>query len=156
MFLGINWALVDWTDVLKLLAISAALSTVLLAAIRFLRVIPAARKKLFYFFALLVVWTPVGLITPGVAYGEWIPEQGFNTLPGAGYLPQGIDTLSRLWKAPFQFYQLPGVSQTAPVSQQAPGYILSAAVGVVLVAGATWLLGKWLAAREKSNAKAEN
>lgn len=153
MFLGINWARIDWIDVTKLLGISAALTMIALVAIKFLPIIPAARKKLFYFFALLVIWAPVGLITPGVAYGEWLPEQGFNVLPGAGYLPQGIDTLSRLWKAPLQFYQLPWVSQTAPVSQQAPGYILSAGVGVALVIGATWLLGKWLARREQSNAK---
>lgn len=150
MFLGINWTQVDWIDVAKLISISAALTVVVLAVIRFLPIIPTARKKLFYFFALLVIWTPVGLITPGVAYGEWIPEQGFNILPGAGYLPQGIDTLSRLWKAPLQFYQLPWVSQTAPVSQQAPGYMISGALGVLIVIGATWLLGKWLARREQS------
>ena len=152
MFLGIDWTHVDWVDVARLLAISAVLTLAVLAAIKYLPIIPAARKKLFYFFALLIVWTPVGLITPGVAYGEWLPGQGFNTLPGAGYLPAGIDKLSRLWKAPFQFYQLPWVSQTAPVSQQTPGYILSALVGVLLVIGLTWLLGKWLARREQSSA----
>lgn len=156
MFLGIDWARVDWIDVTKLIGISAALTIVALAAIRFLPIIPSARKKLFYFFALLIVWAPVGLITPGVAYGEWLPEQGFNQLPGAGYLPRGIDTLSRLWKAPLQFYQFPWVSQTAPVSQQALGYIISAALGVACVIGVTWLLGKWLARREQSDEKAGN
>ncbi len=156
MFLGINWTQVDWFDVTKLLGISAALTILALATIRFLPFIPVARKKLFYFFALLIIWAPVGLITPGVAYGEWLPGQGFNVLPGAGYLPQGIDTLSRLWKAPLQFYQFPWVSQTAPVSQQAPGYILSAALGVACVIGVTWLLGKWLARREQSDGKAGN
>jgi cobalt/nickel transport protein len=156
MVLGIDWTQVDWTDVAKLISISAALTVIVLAAIKFLPVIPVARKKLFYFFAVLVIWTPVGLITPGVAYGEWLPEQGFDKLPGAGYLPHGIDQLSRLWKAPLQFYQFPWVSQTAPVSQQTPGYIVSAALGVVIVVGATSLLGRWLARREQSDDKAGN
>jgi cobalt/nickel transport protein len=92
----------------------------------------------------------VGLITPGVAYGEWVPEQGFEILPGAGYLPEGLDRLSRLWKAPLQFYQFPWVGQTASVSQQAPGYIVSALLGVLIVVGVTWLLGRWLARRENA------
>ncbi len=153
MFLGFDWTQVNWADVIRLLALSAALTVLVLAAIKFLPVVPAARKKLLYFFAVLVIWTPVGLITPGVAYGEWVPEQGFSQLPGAGYLPEGIDRLSRLWKAPLQFDQLPWVNQTAPVSEQAPGYILSAVLGVLIVGGATWLLGKWLARREGSEAK---
>lgn len=156
MFPGIDWTQVDWIDVAKLLSISAALTVIVLAAIRILPMIPAARKKMFYLFALLLIWTPVGLVTPGVAYGEWIPEQGFDKLPGVGYLPQGVDELSRLWKAPLQFYQLPWVSQTAPVSQQAPGYIFSGAVGVLVVIGATWLLGKLLARREQSDTSANH
>ncbi|MCL4396014.1 MAG: hypothetical protein M1482_14630 [Chloroflexi bacterium] len=153
MFLGIDWTHVNWIDVASLLGLSTALTVVVLGAIRLLPIVPTARKKLFYLFAVLIIWAPVGLITPGVAYGEWVPEQGFDKLPGAGYLPQGVDQLSRLWKAPFQFYQLPWVSQTAPVSQQAPGYIVSAALGVGIVVGVTWLLGKWLARREGSDAK---
>lgn len=152
MFLGIDWMQVDWNDVAKLLAGSAGVTIVVLAAIKFLPIIPAARKKLVCFFALLVIWTPVGLITPGVAYGEWLPEQGFAKLPGAGYLPAGVDTLSRLWKAPLAFYQFPWVNQTDPVSAQAPGYMVSGALGVLLVLGATWLLGKWLARREQAGA----
>ncbi len=153
MFLGFNWTQVNWADVGRLFALSAGLSLLVLAAIKFLPVIPAARKRLAYFFAVLVIWTPIGLITPGVAYGEWVPEQGFSQLPGVGYLPEGIDSLSRLWKAPLQFYQLPWISQTASVSEQAPGYILSAVLGVLIVGGATWVLGKWLARREGSEAK---
>ena len=156
MFLGIDWSLVNWGDVAILLATSAALSIVVVAAIKFLPVIPAARKKLFYFFALLVIWTPVGLITPGVAYGEWAPEPGSNPLPGIQYLPAGLDRLSGLWKAPLDAYQAPGISPTAPVSQQAPGYILSAAVGVLVVAGVTWALGRLLARREQSKTEAEH
>ena len=156
MSLGIDWTQVNWEDVAKLLTASAAVSLVALAAIKFMPFIPAARKKLFYFFTLLVIWTPIGLITPGVAYGEWVPEQGFDRLPGAGYLPEGLARLSGLWRAPLQAYQVPGVSQSAPVSAQAPGYVLSAAVGVVAVAGVTWLLGKWLARHEQSGAKAGN
>lgn len=156
MFLGIDWTNVNWGDVAKLLAISAVLTVVVMSAIKFLPFIPSARKRVFYFFALLVIWTPVGLITPGVAYGEWVPEQGFDKLPGAGYLPEGIDSLSRLWKAPLQFYQFPWIGQTASVSEQAPGYIVSAALGVIVVIGATWLLGKLLARREASETGSEN
>ncbi len=153
MFLGIDWMQVNWGDVARLLALSAGLSLAVLIALKLLPLVPAARKRILYLFALLIIWTPVGLITPGVAYGEWVPEQGFDKLPGAGYLPQGIDTLSRLWKAPLQFYQFPWVSQAAPVSQQAPGYIASALVGIVVVGGVSWLLGRWLVGRENRAAE---
>lgn len=150
MFLGFDWTQVDWVDVAKLLALSVGLTVLLFAAIKFLPFVAAGRKTLFYFFAVLIVWTPAGLITPGVAYGEWVPEQGFDKLPGAGYLPEGLDSLSRLWKAPFQFYQFPWTSQTAPVSQQALGYVVSALIGVLIVVAATWALGRWLAKRENT------
>lgn len=152
MFLGIDWTQVDWTDVAKLLAVSAALTVVVLAAIKFLPIIPAARKKLFYFFAVLVIWAPAGLITPGVAYGEWSSD----SLPGIGYSPQGLASLSGLWRAPLADYQLPWIGDSASLSQQAPGYIFSGVVGVLFISGATWLLGKWLARREQSNEKAGN
>ena len=151
MFLGMDWTQVDWGNVAIMLAISVVLSVIVVAAIKFLPIIPAARKKVFYFFALLIVWTPVGLITPGTAYGEWTDQ-----LPGIAYLPQGIDTLSKIWKAPLGDYQFPWVGDTASLSQQAPGYIASAVIGVLLVGGASWLLGRWLAQREQSQAKAGN
>jgi cobalt/nickel transport system permease protein len=87
----------------------------------------------------LALWTPVGLITPGVAYGEYLPAQGFTTLPGAGYLPTGVESLSRAHHPLLPFYQFPWVSQTAPISQQAVGYVLSGFLGI----GAVMLLG-WL------------
>src|SRR5690242_13426461 len=121
MLLGIDWSQVDWGDVLRLLGISLALTLAALAAIRFLPFIPAARRRLFYLFALLIIWTPVGLITPGVAYGEWLPQPGDTALPGTTYIPQGIARLSSLWQAPLAGYQVPGVGQAAPVLQQAPG-----------------------------------
>jgi cobalt/nickel transport protein len=143
---------VNWADVGKLLAVSAALTVVVLAAIKFLPIIPAARKKLLYFFAVLVIWTPVGLITPGVAYGEWSSD----SLPGIGYSPQGLARLGGLWQAPFAGYQLPWVSGSASLSEQAPGYIFSGVMGMLLIFGATWLLGRWLARREQSNARTDN
>src|SRR5713226_757716 len=57
----------------------------------------------------------------------------------AGYLPSGVESLSRTYHPLLPFYQFPWVGQTAPISQQAVGYMVSGFIGI----GAVMLLG-WL------------
>ena len=135
---GIDWALVDWHDVGRLLAI-VLLANLLILPIAYL-VSPRRYRKIVLTMVGISLWTPIGLITPGVAFAEYLPQGGYATLPGAGYLPSGLDRLSHTYHALLPAYQLPWISQTAPVSQQALGYMLSGFVGMA----ALMLLGALL------------
>jgi len=93
--------------------------------------------------AVLVVLTPLGLLAPGGADFEWGAEE-LETM--VGYIPAGLAGLEGVWSlAPLRDYQLPGLGPEASYFQQAPGYVLSAVVGIglifVLVLGARVLLG---------------
>ncbi len=84
----------------------------------------------------LIVLTPIGLLAPGTAWGEWSREELQNL--GLGYIPAGFDHWSSLWTAPLNRYDLAGLNNPTA------GYILSAALGVILVLvtifALTWLL----------------
>jgi cobalt/nickel transport system permease protein len=86
----------------------------------------------------LIVLTPIGLIAPGTAWGEWSREE-LQQL-GLGYIPAGFDRWSSLWSAPLSGYDLPWLNDTIA------GYLLSAAMGVVLVLAVIGALG-WLLMR---------
>ncbi len=85
--------------------------------------------------AALVVLTPLGLLAPGTAWGEW----GRSELQqlGLGYIPAGFDKWSNLWSAPLSGYHLPLLNNATA------GYVFSAIFGVALVLavvfGLTWL-----------------
>jgi len=132
---GIDWTQVNWADVGKVLLIVLAANVILLPIAFFAS--PKRWRKLAIWMVGIALWTPIGLITPGVAYGEYLPEQGYKTLPGAGYLPAGLSSLSHTYHALLPFYQFPWVSQTAPISQQALGYMLSGFIGM----GALMVIG---------------
>lgn len=92
----------------------------------------------------LVLLTPIGLLAPGTAWGEWSREQ-LQQL-GLGYIPSGFDRWSSLWSAPLAGY---GHELLDP----AVGYIISALLGVVVVFGATFALA-WLLGRTVGNSGA--
>ncbi len=79
----------------------------------------------------LIFLTPIGLLAPGTAWGEW----GANELArrGLGFVPQGLQQLEGLWGAPLQGYNLPALGNSSL------GYVLSAVVGIVVVGVLTWL-----------------
>ena len=85
--------------------------------------------------AVLVVASPLGLLAPGTAWGEW----GADQLGGLGlsFIPQGLKALEGLWGAPLADYDLPALGNPSL------GYILSAVVGIVLIGIVTWLF-TWL------------
>jgi len=128
---GLDWSHVDWRDIGRLLLIVGVANVIVLPVAYLLS--PRRLRKMVVALAAIALWTPVGLITPGVAFGEYLPEQGFQTLPGVGYLPSGIDSIGRIYHPLLPFYQLPWVSQTAPVSQQALGYMVSGFIGIALL-----------------------
>jgi cobalt/nickel transport system permease protein len=81
--------------------------------------------------AVLVVATPIGLLAPGTAWGEW----GTNELASLGlpFIPGGMAKLAGLWNAPMPDYDLPTLGNANF------GYILSAVTGIIVIAIVVWL-----------------
>jgi len=88
-------------------------------------------SKLWLALGVFIILSPLGLIATGTAFGEW----GVDELQEeAGFIPAGLERLADLWThAPLADYGIAGFD--ASFIQSAAGYILSAVVGVVLVAG---------------------
>jgi len=92
-----------------------------------------AKSRVFWVgLAVLIIATPLGLLAPGTAWGEW----GTNELNGLGFsfIPQGMQRLAGLWSAPLPDYNLPALKNATA------GYIFSAAVGVVIIGVVAWLV----------------
>lgn len=79
----------------------------------------------------LIVASPLGLLAPGTAWGEWGTEQ----LKGLGLqaVPAGLEKLSGLWGAPLAGYDLPVLGNANM------GYVLSALLGISIIALVVWL-----------------
>ncbi len=86
----------------------------------------------------LIVFTPIGLLAPGTAWGEW--SRAELEQMGLGYIPAGFDRWSSLWSAPLPDYGIPWQSHSAV------GYLVSAVAGVILVLAIIGALG-WLLMR---------
>jgi cobalt/nickel transport system permease protein len=84
--------------------------------------------------AVLVFITPIGLLAPGTAWGEWGAEELTNL--GLSFIPTGLAKLSGLWSAPMPDYDVAAVGNTTIA------YILSALVGIIIVVGIVWLFSK--------------
>ena len=89
----------------------------------------------------LILLTPIGVLAPGTAWGEWSAQEMRRLV---GYMPSGMQEIGSLWSAMIPDY--------APPFIQNPllGYLVAAIVGAALVVGATWLVG-WLLARGKKD-----
>jgi cobalt/nickel transport system permease protein len=98
---------------------------------------PASRslRWLWTGFAVLVLLTPVGVLAPGTAWGEWGAEELRAAL---GFVPDGIQRLGGLWTAVMPDY--------APAFVRNPlaGYLTAAVVGSALVMGLTVAVGSAL------------
>ncbi|MBE3142792.1 MAG: cobalt transporter CbiM [Planctomycetes bacterium] len=81
--------------------------------------------------AALIVITPIGLLAPGTAWGEWGAEE--LTSLGLSFIPKGLEKFSGLWSAP-----MPGYDMSA-LGNANVAYILSAIVGVLITIGVVWL-----------------
>ncbi len=97
-------------------------------------------KKLFIGLAVLMIFTPLGLLAVGETFGEWGPEEVQEKL---GFVPAGLERLSSLWSAPLPDYSLPGAGDS--MTTAAAAYILSAVIGVLICAGLLYLVGKKVA-----------
>jgi len=74
--------------------------------------------------------TPIGLLASGTAWGEW----GSEDLQGMlGFVPRGLEKLGNIWRAPLPDYSVPGIGPAA-------GYIISAIIGVAILALLSFLI----------------
>ena len=81
----------------------------------------------------LIVAVPLGLLASGTAWGEWGSEELQARI---GYVPEGFGRIGGVWKGILPDYALPGVGGAGAVIV----YVLSAVVGVGILAGVAWLL----------------
>ena len=97
----------------------------------------------------LALLSPVGLFLPrlfraGTAWGEWSLAELAEM---RGYLPAGMRTIGRFWRAPLSGYALPGQAD-GPLADLSLSYVLSALLGIVLCAGGAYLLARQLTKRD--------
>ena len=101
--------------------------------------------KLWIGIIVLIVLSPLGLILPehfkaGSAWGEWGSDE-IQKL--AGYIPQGLDKLSKLWNAPMPDYVFKGWEEKG-LGHLSVAYVISAIVGITVTVLAIILIGKML------------
>lgn len=92
--------------------------------------------------AALIVITPIGLLAPGTAWGEWGAEE--LTSLGLSFIPKGLEQLSGFWSAPMPDYDV------AAVGNANIGYILSAVVGVLITVAVVWLFSLLVTSGKKN------
>ena len=95
----------------------------------------------------LVVATPLGLLAPGTAWGEWGSQE--LSAMGLSFVPQGLTNLENLWGAPMAGYDLPMLGNASL------GYVLSGVVGVALVLVIAWLFIRLFTGRAGANVPSE-
>ena len=110
--------------------------------------------KLWIFIAILIVLAPVGLILPeylksGAAWGEWSSDEIKNII---GYIPRGIAVLSTLWNSPMPGYAFKNSRNNALPASRVE-YILSAAIGVLIILAIMLLIGRFLQKRNGIDSK---
>ena len=93
----------------------------------------------------LIIASPLGLLAPGTAFGEWGKDELASQ--GLGYIPAGLEKLSGLWGAPMADYDLPALGNSNL------GYLLSAVVGIILIAVVVWLFSMLLTKGSDSQQK---
>lgn len=106
-------------------------------------------RKLAIGIALLILLSPLGLYLPakfaaGSAWGEWSSDEIGKI---AGYVPHGLKNLSSIWHAPMPDYALHG-QEPASLWSASISYILSAVIGVAVLAAVTIGLRKILSRRQ--------
>jgi cobalt/nickel transport system permease protein len=99
----------------------------------------ASTRSFWLGLAVLMIFTPLGLLAAGIAWGEWGPAdfkdaavrqeiaQASGNVAPPEQVPQGLEHLSRIWTAPIPDYA-PSFMQN-----ESFGYIMSALVGGGLI-----------------------
>lgn len=105
--------------------------------------------KLWIGVAILIILSPVGLILPevfkaGAAWGEWGTEEMMELV---GYIPQGLEKLSSIWRAPIPDYAFHGWEEK-PLQELSFAYIISAITGIGVTILAVFIIGKLLSKKD--------
>lgn len=104
--------------------------------------------KLWIGLAILIIISPLGIIIPdrfhaGDAWGEWGADEMTKLV---GYVPQGLQKLSGLWNAPMPDYSFKGWEDKG-MTHLSFAYIISALLGVAIIGGVVFLIGKLLSTK---------
>jgi cobalt/nickel transport protein len=100
-------------------------------------------QKLWLGLVILALLSPVGIIIPdkvkaGSAWGEWGADEIQKMV---GFAPQGMQKLADIWKAPMPDYALKGWEEKG-LGMLSLAYVISAAVGIGIIAAISMLFGK--------------
>ena len=100
-------------------------------------------KKMFLGLVVLALLSPVGIIIPdkvkaGSAWGEWGTDEIQKMV---GFVPEGMKKLADLWQAPMPDYAFKGWEEKG-LGMLSLAYVISAAVGMGIIAGIALLFGK--------------
>lgn len=98
----------------------------------------------------LVILTPLGLIASGTAWGEWGGDE-INT--AIGYIPKGFQSIADWWSAILPDYSIPVLGNGTAGS--IAGYIISAVIGIALIALLILLLSIYVK-KKKGSQSASN
>jgi cobalt ECF transporter T component CbiQ len=94
-------------------------------------------------FTMAAILAPIGLVAPGFAYGEGSAQ---DVQQAFGYVPSGLQQLGSAFSAPLAGYSLPFLEGARPgLWQKAVGYELAAFVGILVLGGTFYLVGRLLA-----------
>jgi cobalt/nickel transport system permease protein len=143
---GTDWSAVDWPSVATMLLVVIVLGAILVPLAWFL--LPRRMRGVGTAYVAAAVLAPLGLITPGFAFGEGSPDDLHNEL---GYIPDGLQSLSQVFAAPFKDYNLPLPffdAADAPLWHTAVGYEIAGLLGILVVGLVLWAIGSLLLRRE--------
>lgn len=102
------------------------------------------QKKLWIGLVIMALLSPLGILLPeefnaGDAWGEW----GTDTLKELlGYVPEGLEKLADLWKAPIADYNFGG--EDSPLAIQIVSYVISGILGIAITGGVIYLISRIL------------
>ncbi|HEY2595852.1 MAG TPA: cobalt ECF transporter T component CbiQ, partial [Chloroflexota bacterium] len=136
---GADWASVDWSSVVAMIGMMAVLGLVLVPLAWF--GLPRAIRGIGAAYVALAVVTPLGLIAPGMAFGEGSPSDVQNQF---GYVPRGLQDQSGFFSAPFKDYNVPlpfFIGEDVPMWHTAIGYEIAGLIGMLLLGGILWGVG---------------
>ncbi len=142
---GASWAAVDWASVGAMLVVVGIIALVVLP-LSWLG-LPRRWRGLGTAFVAAAVVAPLGLIAPGIAYGE---GSAADVGTAFGYVPRGLRDLSSAFSAPFAGYELPLPflqGANGALWRQAVGYEIAGLVGLLLVGGVAWAIVRLLLRR---------
>ncbi len=107
-------------------------------------------KKFCYALIALIIFTPLGLLAQGTAYGEWSSE---DLQAKIGFIPNGMAKFAGKWKALLPDYSVPGLERG--LFKSALGYIVSAVVALLIILVITAVISL-LQKRKKVNQNISN